>query len=288
MDTHSSALIRSFVAEWTSSKRTIVEYERHLRRLAEHYGKPLPEITRSELAEYIRHTQDEISPATAKMVFRSVRRFWGWMLADGEIDDDVSRRLKSPKEAEPVTRAIDEHTFDRLIKSIDVKTFNGLRDRALIATAWATGMRLAELAKMKTAHLHLEASQPFVLVPTSKTLKPRVVPLDPMSVRLLSRYLRRAESVFGRNDALWLSKFGQPLAYDGIKQVFDRRSDKLGERITPHMFRRAFAANAVRRGVSGVSVMRAAGWKSPTMVARYTASVADELALAEFGRAFRE
>ncbi len=285
MDTLTSALIRSYVAEWTASKRTIAEYERQLRRLSKYLDKPLPEATRAELAEYLRHTQDTISPSQAKMSFRAIRNFWGWMLRDGEIEDDISRKLTSPKEPAPVTRSVSEHTFDRLIKSIDVKTFNGLRDRALIATAWASGLRLAELAAMRREHLHLDEPKPFVLVPNSKTLRPRVAPVDDMAVRLLLRYLRRADAEFGEQAHVWLSRYGKALAYDGIKQIFDRRSDALGERVTPHMFRRAFAISAIRSGISGASVMRLAGWRNPTMLSLYTSSVAEELALEEYARA---
>jgi integrase len=143
------------------------------------------------------------------------------------------------------------------------------RDKALIEVLWSSGLRRSEIERMKIEHLDFVGG--FIVVPTSKANRPRVVPVSPPAVRALRRLIgsRTESSVFGMTGnaiRIRLVRLGAPSA---------------------HAWRRGWAVHALRRGVSETSVKSAAGWRSGAMVSRYTNALSGELAIEEFRKALR-
>jgi integrase/recombinase XerD len=138
------------------------------------------------------------------------------------------------------------------------------RDKALIEVLWSSGLRRSEIERMKIEHLDFVGG--FIVVPTSKANRPRVVPMSPTAMRALRRLVGHCTegSVFGMTGnaiRLRLARMGSPSA---------------------HAWRRGWAVHALRRGVSETSVKAAAGWRSGAMVSRYTNALSGELAISEF------
>jgi len=108
------------------------------------------------------------------------------------------------------------------------------------------------------------------LVPTTKNGRPRVVPISPKARLALRKLIGRRETglilnMTGNAIRLRLNKMGVPSA---------------------HAWRRGWAVQALRNGVSETSVRAAAGWSSGAMVARYTRALSGELAVEEFQRSW--
>jgi integrase/recombinase XerD len=138
----------------------------------------------------------------------------------------------------------------------------------LIEVLWSSGLRRSEIERMKIEHLDFVGG--FIVVPTSKANRPRVVPMSPTAMRALRRLIssRTDGSVFGMTGnaiRLSLTRIGAPSA---------------------HAWRRGWAVHALRRGVSETSVKAAAGWRSGAMVSRYTTALSGELAISEFRNAW--
>lgn len=145
-----------------------------------------------------------------------------------------------------------------------LKKCTTLRDVVLVELLWGTGMRREELARIHVEHLNLVEG--FVVVPTSKSGRPRVVPLPPKARTTIRRFLKRRESgllleMSGNAIRLRLRRLGLPSA---------------------HAWRRGWAVHSLRAGVSEASVRAAAGWNGGSMVVRYTSALAGQLAVDEF------
>jgi len=139
-----------------------------------------------------------------------------------------------------------------------------LRDKALIEVLWSCGLRRSEIARLDIADVNF--SEGFLIVRTSKTGKPRIAPLSPSARHALRKHIskRSQGSLFGMTTnaiRLCLQRLGAPSA---------------------HAWRRGWAVQALRSGVSETSVRAAAGWSSGAMVARYTRALSGELAVEEF------
>jgi integrase len=140
------------------------------------------------------------------------------------------------------------------------------RDKAVIEILWSTGVRRAELCALQVEDIDFLGG--FLVIRVSKTGKPRVVPISPSAKRSLRRlvYGRQTGPVFNMSPnavRLLLQRLGAPSA---------------------HAWRRGWAVQALRDGVSEASVRATAGWSSGAMVSRYTRALSGELAVSEFQR----
>jgi integrase len=143
-----------------------------------------------------------------------------------------------------------------------------LRDKALVEVLWSCGLRRSEIARLDISDVNF--SEGFLIVRTSKTGKPRIAPLSPSARNALRRHIgkRSHGSLFGMTTnaiRLCLMRLGAPSA---------------------HAWRRGWAVQSLRSGVSETSVRAAAGWCSGAMVARYTSALSGELAIDEFQRSW--
>jgi len=142
------------------------------------------------------------------------------------------------------------------------------RDMALVEMLWSTGMRREEIARACVEHVDFVGG--FFMVPSTKNGRPRIAPLSPKARLALRKLIGRRENglildMTGNAIRLRLKKMGVPSA---------------------HAWRRGWAVQALRNGVSQTSVRAAAGWSSGAMVARYTRALSGELAIEEFQRSW--
>ena len=143
-----------------------------------------------------------------------------------------------------------------------------LRDKALIEVLWSCGLRRSEIARLDVSDVNF--SEGFLIVRTSKTGKPRIAPLSPSARHALRKHIgkRSQGSLFDMTTnaiRLCLQRLGAPSA---------------------HAWRRGWAVQALRSGVSETSVRAVAGWSSGAMVARYTSALSGELTVEEFQRSW--
>ena len=144
-----------------------------------------------------------------------------------------------------------------------------LRDKALVEVLWSCGLRRSEIARLEVSDVNF--SEGFLIVRTSKTGKPRIAPLSPSARHALRKHIgKRSQGLlFGMTTnaiRLCLQRLGVPSA---------------------HAWRRGWAVQALRNGVSETSVRAAAGWSSGAMVSRYTRALSGELAIDEFLRSWK-
>jgi integrase len=140
------------------------------------------------------------------------------------------------------------------------------RDTALVEMLWSTGMRRDEISQACVEHIDFVGG--FIMVPSSKNGRPRIVPISPSARQALRRFISRREngSLFGMTGnaiRLRLQRMGLPSA---------------------HAWRRGWAVHALRNGVSETSVKASAGWTSGEMVSRYTNALSGQIAVDEFAR----
>lgn len=241
------------IAGWSSA--TSDTYCLHLRKFSEFcVGPP----TLREAKRWLATAQ---SSQSARSRARALRAFGKW-----------SERNEGPDFTwwADVPLANVKLTAQRTVTRSDYERVKGstqsIRDRLVVEMLWCTGCRLGELARLKFTDVSL--TNRSIVVRLSKTGEPRLAPLSDGACRLIRRLPpeRRQE--------------GEPLlgmTTSAIQQLM-RRLDAP----SPHAWRRGWAVESLRSGISETSVRAAAGWSSGAMVARYTAAASAELAIHEF------
>jgi integrase/recombinase XerD len=162
-----------------------------------------------------------------------------------------------------------------IIETCD-KTFNGLRDKAILLGLLDTGARADEFLGMKLDDLNLVNGE--ILIRQGKGGKFRTVFLGKSSRRSVRAYLKYRTDI---SHSLWVSQYGEQLSYWGLREIIRRRSKKASIK-TPslHSFRRAFAINMLRAGVDVFSIQKLMGHADLQVLRRYLAQTTNDIAQA--------
>jgi len=213
--------------------------------------------------------------------FRSVRRFYNFLVADEVIERSPLARISQPAES---GKPIDFPTVEEIRAVIATckggrkATFEELRDEMVIRLfAEAGGPRCNEVAALPLDGIDLETDTMRIC---GKGNKWRIIALSPKTAKCVEKYLRaRAQHPHAHVDRLVLGQCGAMRPH-GLYQMVKRRCARAGLKPWhPHQFRHASAARAKRAGMHRDDMKRLFGWSSDTMLDRYGAADADERAL---------
>ena len=252
-------LIDEFVLDWKLSGKAAASVDTYAKDLTEFFTQtPKPCLTSTKF--WLNQT---LLVSRRRKKAQTIRAFSVWAAEYAISGFEWWRQVPISKEKQlPQSKA----TKDDYLQAI--KRTKNARDKTIIETLWSIGLRRAELCALLAEDIDFLAG--FVLVRTSKTGKPRIVPLSPASKRAIRTHLqgRKTKSVFG-------------VTPNGVRLLLQRLDAP-----SAHAWRRGWAVHALRNGVSETSVQVAAGRSTGAMVARYTRALSGELAVKEFQRSW--
>ena len=181
----------------------------------------------------------------------TLRRFYRHLLSRGRIGRDPTLRIAMPVKPARLPKVLSERDVDALLAAPPADTLLGLRDRAMLETLYATGLRVSELVGLKLHEVSFEMS---VLRAFGKGSKERLVPLGEQAVDWLRRYLDEARAgLLGghRSDFLFVTGRGGGMTRQAFWQLVKRYALAAGiapERLSPHVLRHAFATHLLNHG----------------------------------------
>ncbi|MGE5337680.1 MAG: site-specific tyrosine recombinase XerD [Gemmatimonadota bacterium] len=235
------------------ARNTLDAYRRDLRALAAwlgERGRTLIRATPADVVGYFAACHAVTRSATANRRLASLRRFYRWALRERIIEVDPTLQLVPAKRPPRFPSAISEHQVEALLDAPDVDRPLGLRDRAMLETLYATGLRVSELVGLKLVQLSLNDGLVRVL---GKGSKERIVPLGEEARGWLDRYLRDARPALlaGRSaDALFVTQLAQPMTRQRFWALIKRYAlvGGIHAPLSPHGLRHAFATHLLNHG----------------------------------------
>jgi len=241
-----------------------------------------PELTKTTLAAFTSALLDGgAEAATARSRHMALRRFAAWLADEGEIGANPFMGVKPPKLDTKVTAALTDDQLRRLIKACQGRDFVDVRDMAVVRLMAETGLRAGEVLGMSVSDVDPQGG--VATVQRGKGGHGRVVPFGPQTATSLDRYLRaRRTHRLADTSTLWLGGNGQNFKYHGLNVALKRRADSAGIKdFHLHLMRSTAATRWLRAGGSEQGLMAIAGWRSRSMLDRYTGASAAERAATE-------
>lgn len=264
------------------SEKTVTVYGDAARKLARwladgRHAAAWDEVTSEHIQEFIVSILDSRSAGYASNVFRALQQFWKWWAAEQELPDPMAGH-KPPAVPEQPVPVLRPEQLKALLKSCEGRGFVQRRDLALIFMFMDSGGRRSEIAALTVDGVDLDHREARVL---GKGRRDRIVTFGRKAAWALDRYLtERARHRQHDLPALWLGEKGKgPMTSSGIYQVIQRRGVAVGiDGLHPHMLRHTWVHQMKAANMPEDEIMRAAGWRSRQMLARYAASTAAERA----------
>ncbi len=259
------------------SDRTISAYHRDLDRLLGFLGEQgvvrpqavTPEILRG----YLYHLKDAgLAPASIRRALSAMRTYFGFLLQEGVLESDPGDRLEAPRGWRKLPDVLAPVIVARLVEAVDPDSPTFWRDRAILETLYASGMRVSELVELEAANLDLDEGVALVL---GKGSKERMVPLGSAAVEVLRRYLRqvRPELERGRGEGrVFLNHRGRPLSRMAVWRIVRDAAGRAGieARVSPHTLRHSFATHLLEGGADLAVVQELLGHADISTTQIYT------------------
>ena len=230
------------------SKNSIAAYRADLEQLAVFAGKNVIEVREQDLFAFLASRGGRASSAARRV--SSLKRFYRYCLRERLIDADPTLRLDPPKRVPRFPKTLSESDVEALLAAPDAATPLGERDRAMIETLYATGLRVSELVGLKLFEVDLQAGVVRVL---GKGAKERLVPLGEQAVHSVKEYLKSArKAVLGKrsSDALFVTGRGGGMTRQAFWHLIRRYGSQAipGKKLSPHVLRHAFATHLINHG----------------------------------------
>jgi integrase/recombinase XerD len=191
----------------------------------------------------------------------------------GTIQTDPTLRVRAPKLPRRLPKTLSEAQVEALLAAPATDTTLGLRDRAMLETLYATGLRVSELVGLKLAQVSFDMGVVRVL---GKGRKERLVPLGEEAIDWLKRYLAAARGELlggGQSNAVFVTARRGPLSRQAFWQLIKRCAVKAGmpsASLSPHTLRHAFATHLLNHGADLRVVQLLLGHSDITTTTIYT------------------
>jgi integrase/recombinase XerD len=229
-------------------------------------------VSYSDLKEFLAwYCTDNKNTRTQSRVLSGIRAFFRYLLIEGEIEENPSSLLDSPKIGLKLPEVLSVVEIDRIIDQIDLSKPEGHRNKAIIETLYGCGLRVSELVNLRLTDIHY--NEEYVIV-TGKGDKQRLVPISKKALKEIDIYKHDRENltVITDQNILFLNRRGKGLTRAMIFTIIKDLAARAGIRknISPHTFRHSFATHMIEAGADLRAVQEMLGHESILTTEIYT------------------
>ena len=181
----------------------------------------------------------------------TLRRYYRHLLARGQILTDPTLKIAMPAKPSRLPKVLSEKQVEALLGAPQIDTPLGLRDRAMLETLYATGLRVSELVGLKLHEVNFDMGVVRVF---GKGSKERLVPLGEEAIDWMRNYLAEARPAIlngQQSDDLFVTARGEAMTRQAFWQLIKRHAVLAcidPARLSPHVLRHAFATHLLNHG----------------------------------------
>ncbi len=258
-----------------ASEHTLRAYASDINRFLDFAREAGCDIDRHLMRRYLVHLQKSgRSKKTLARAMAALRSYFGYLLKRKIVDSDPTEGLKTPAQTRNLPHVVPEDLLAQLMEAPDAQTAIGLRDKAILETLYATGLRISELLSLNIDDLHKDSDE---IVVTGKRNKQRVVLIGSLALQAVDAYLSSGRpELAAKNpdapDALFLGYRGTRLVGTSVRRILNKYVEEVSDtlKISPHTLRHSFATHLMDHGADLRSVQELLGHESVATTQIYT------------------
>jgi integrase/recombinase XerD len=232
-------------------------------------------VRQDDLERFVRWINDlGLEASSQSRLISGLRAFYKFLLVEDLTDADPTELLESPRLRRKIPEVLSVHEIQAMLAAIDLSEPQGVRNRAIVETLYACGLRVSELVNLRITNLFLDAG--FLKV-TGKNDKERLVPIGGEAVKYLRMYLDHVRKnqnnlAAGEENFVFINRRGKHLTRIMVFYIVRELAAKAGvsKTISPHTFRHSFATHLVEGGADLKAVQDMLGHESITTTEIYT------------------
>ncbi len=260
------------------AQNTVEAYQRDLIRYVQFLsGKDINspnEVAHEHVYAFLEMLHDlTLSSSSVSRNLSAVRAFHHFLIGENQTTVDPTENIVVPKPWMKLPEVLDVNEVERLLAAPDTTTDSGLRDRAMLEFAYATGVRVSELVNIKTSDIFWQDE--FVRI-FGKGSKERLVPVGETALNWVKTYIqgprvRLAAPGLG-GDLVFLNRFGKKLSRQSVWKNLKKYALQAGVKkfISPHTIRHSFATHLIEGGADLRAVQEMLGHSDITTTQIYT------------------
>ena len=210
--------------------------------------------------------------SSIELYTRSVRQFFNWLEDTGHLFANPAQGFIIPKSERTLLPVPSVRDIRKLLAQPNTSQPTGLRDRAMMETAYSTGARAGELTGLTIFHPDIQQGRLRIL---GKGRKERVVPLGKHACYWLKNYLLHGRpKLLGEcvdNEALWIGLNGEKLNAPGyrVRMRYHSQNGGIDPTVTPHGLRRACATHMLQNGAHPIQLQLLLGHTNLQTLSQY-------------------
>ena len=240
-----------------SYKRDLIQFENYLREKEIKYSK----VTEQDIKDYIDYLSEKGKKAsTISRTIASIRAFYQYEMKNKKTIQDPTEHIQSPKIEKKAPCVLTSQEVELLLEQPTDVDLKGIRDKAMLEFAYASGMRVSEIIGLNIQDVIFEEG----IVVCKNGNKKRMIPLGKMCLNALKEYVDNARSILVKTEketALFVNLNGKRLTRQGFWKIikYYQEQANITKDITPHTLRHSFATHLLQNGADLKSIQMMLG-----------------------------
>ncbi len=262
------------------SEHSVMAYVRDIEKLAQFVemeltGKSPFLIEASDLRQMLIWMGEVGLEKTSRArILSGIRAFYKYLLIENLVNDNPASLLEMPKSSRHIPDVLRYDEIQEMLDAIDLSTNHGTRNRAMLETLYACGLRVTELVTLQLSNFFPEIDLVKVV---GKNNKERLIPIGEDAVKHIQLYIegvrRKQMNIDPKHeDYLFLNRRGKKLTRVYVFLLIKELATAVGikKKVSPHTFRHSFATHLIEGGANLKAVQDMLGHESITTTEIYT------------------
>ena len=233
----------------------------------------LSKTTKNNVTGFMLYQKDRgVSAGSIARRLAAIKSFYRFLVRERLLQEDPSSLVDTPKLWKKIPQTLSVNEVERLLSQPNIRQKQGIRDKAILETLYACGMRVSEAVNLKIKDVNLEVG---FLRCVGKGNKERVIPLGKKAAASIKRYMEfsRPHLLKGKvSPNVFISRLGTKISRQSFWKLIKKyaRGAGINKSIKPHILRHSFATHLLERGADLRSVQEMLGHANISTTQIYT------------------